>query len=420
VSEYDIGGSPTVDMGGGILIRATPDAERCRKGGARKSSADALLPDDEIHIFVDSDAVLRKGWKGLAKAQHEFGAEAARKVGEFGQGPLEGAVSVELDLWVPEVGQQPQIPGAIKAYLDSLEGIAYHEDRQVAHLVVHRHALDHPLLGPGYKPDEPRRGASLSARLMPLERYTAAYDRAFQLTFWRGRDASPWFPRWGISDESRLVQARWRQKALGKGSDPSLDELVRSLEEERLRDGTLADLDRPGPLPATTRGMHLDHFHWRLRQRHGAVFLFDLRGQEPGTSEAWKADVEQAFRSFAQEHPGAPFNGWVALDIAVRGSSLHGKDLDNLAHSILIAFEQELCERRGTVVAYRAYEAAGHPPGVQVRVLDSGRILELQIKLSETRGKQTRTERLQAWLERHAQQARSRSRDHSQARTGRR
>jgi hypothetical protein len=397
-------------MGAGQLVRVSPDLEGCKECPSvaadrlQPSIADTLLDDGEIHIFVDSDAVPRKGWKGHAKAQREFRAEAARKVARFGRGPLDGPVSVELDLWVPEVGQQPQIPGAIKAYLDALEGIAYRGDRQVAHLVVQRHALDHPLLHPGYEPDDPRTGASVSVRVIPLERYTAAYDRAFQLTFWRGRDSSPWFPKWSIRDESRLVQARWRQKALGKRSDPGLDELVRSLEEERFCDGTLADLDRPGPLPSATRGMRLDRFHWRLRQRHGAAFLFDLRGQEPGTGAAWKAAVEEKFRMFAQHHPGVPFNGWVALDVAVRGTSLHGKDLDNLANSVLVPFEQGFCERRGTVVAYRIYEAAGHPPGVQVRVLDSGRILELQIKLSEARGELTLAERLQSWLDRQAQQ----------------
>jgi hypothetical protein len=81
----------------------------------------------------------------------------------------------------------------------------------------------------------------------------------------------------------------------------------------------------------------------------------------------------------------APLRSWVALDIAVRGETIDGMDLDNLARLIITRFEKAYCVRPGTVASYRAYQAVGSPEGVQVRVMSDTRMLDMEIALGETR-----------------------------------
>lgn len=102
--------------------------------------------------------------------------------------------------------------------------------------------------------------------------------------------------------------------------------------------------------------------------------------------------------AFRATCPGTPFEGWVALDIAVRGASLNGKDLDNLAHSVLVPFEEELCVARGTVTAYRIYLAEGGPPGLQVRCIDAGRMLMLDSAIRRMQHQAPLADRLEASL----------------------
>lgn len=106
---------------------------------------------------------------------------------------------------------------------------------------------------------------------------------------------------------------------------------------------------------------------------------------------------EELATVFAQTRAGLPFRGFVALDIAVRGESLEGKDLDNLAHSILIPLEETLCVRRGTVLGYRVYTAAGQPEGVQVRIIDHSRLLDLNATLHEIELNPPLMDRLEEW-----------------------
>jgi hypothetical protein len=128
--------------------------------------------------------------------------------------------------------------------------------------------------------------------------------------------------------------------------------------------------------------------------------VLPLRGEQPGSGDDWSQALEGALQDFHDTQPGLPFNGFVALDIAVRGTSLHGKDLDNLAHSILGPFEDKLCVRRGTVVDYRVYTTEGEPQGLQVRVIDHARLLSLDIALSEMRTRIPLDRRLRRWSER--------------------
>jgi len=83
--------------------------------------------------------------------------------------------------------------------------------------------------------------------------------------------------------------------------------------------------------------------------------------------------------------PRTPLRGWAALDIGVRGETIHGMDLDNLARLIIRHFETAYCARPGTVASYRTYRGVGSPEGVQVRMMSDPRMLDLEIALGETR-----------------------------------
>ncbi|MFI5003467.1 MAG: RusA family crossover junction endodeoxyribonuclease [Solirubrobacterales bacterium] len=343
-----------------------------------------------IEFVLDGDELLRKKWPGLAAAQKAFREVAAEQMRMSGQSPFDGSVeiAVQLDFHAPDRNNQPHIRGVVKAYLDALEGVAYERDRQVSCLVVHRRATDHPMLAGAPENRAGQQRAFFYAAVLPVVRYTELYDRAYQ-SIWRDRQRSPWWPEWWLREETKLRGLRHELKASGVEPNPHLVELVRSMEEQRLRSGFLADIDRPGPLPSVINALHrilpLPRLHQYLRKRHGAVMLLPLRGQGRGTNKEWKAAVGQILRDFRREHSGLPFKGFVALDVAVRGTSRDGKDLDNLVHGFLGPFEEELCAGRGTVVSYRVYEAVGEPRGVQVRVLDDGRLLMLENRLARLR-----------------------------------
>lgn len=353
-------------------------------------------------FFNESDRLLRKGAKGSAKRRLEddFRKAAEEDASLFGFQCLEGPVSVFLHIHPPRKGQVPQLPPVAKAYLDALEGIAYGNDRQVEHLVVFQDALRHPLMSEdGEVPDgaEEDVGAAVFVEVEPIEDYIARYDSAYRSTLYR-RGPTPWRQQFGVADWKKLHELRWQHKRSPQAANV---ELLRQMEERALRDGFLTDIDRPGPLPAVTEQIHrflpLPKLHRFLRGRSGAMLLLPLRGQKPGSGGEWAAVLDKALGNFAQTRAGLPFRGFVALDIAVRGESLEGKDLDNLAHSILIPLEEKLCVRRGTVLGYRVYTAVGKPDGVQVRIIDHSKLLDLKATLHENELHPPLMDRLEAW-----------------------
>jgi hypothetical protein len=316
--------------------------------------------------------------------------------------PLAGPVAVSLSLNPPVVGrQQPELPKVVKAYLDALETIAYQNDRQVEYLEVRQSPMRHPLMD-GYVPrDDDRDDASGFIEVEPVEDYTGRYDRAVRAALVKREP--PWWPEWSVRDEIELARLRRLLPRTREAEGGPLQELIRSHEERRLTDGVLADIDRPGPLPSAAQAVHrilpIQRFLRATRRRGGAAFWISLRGGPPGSSADWKQELAEALEAFKRKSIGLPLQGFVALDIAVRGASVEGKDLDNLAHSILVPFEEALCVRRGTACGYRVYTAPGEPEGVQVRVLDSNRLLALNIALGSLRGKPTMEERLKRWAE---------------------
>lgn len=360
-----------------------------------------VLPRERyLTSFVKGRRLLRKPVRAgeLEAVRRQVAADAEA----MGFEQLAGPVAVSLSVYPPIVqGQQPELPRVVKAYLDALEKIAYDDDRQVEYLEVRLSPMRHPMMDAYTPRDDDSRDASVFIEVEPVVEYTERYDRAVRTALIK-RDP-PWWPEWSVRDEIELTRLR---RDLQRGSETEagpLRELVRMHEERRLTDGVLADIDRPGPLPRAGQAVHrilpIQRFLRATRRRSGAALWVSLPGAARDSSAAWKQEMQGALDAFRLRSVGLPLRGFVALDIAVRGASLEGKDLDNLAHSILVPFEEILCVRRGTVIAYRVYTAPGGPEGVQVRVLDSNRLLQLNIALIGMRGKPTLEQRILSWGE---------------------
>lgn len=359
-------------------------------------------------LFHESDRLLRKGnnrkqKQQAARLEAEFKAaakESARVLG-FSCFQRRIPVSVSLNIHEPETRGNPKLPPVAKAYLDALKEIAYVDDRQVEHLVVTHDAWEHPWLRGVTSSSSPRpTQAGVYVEVERLSDYTDRFDRAFRGTFFR-RGSSPWKPDWSITDESRLInERRKRDKGLPGAASA---EVIRLMEERKLRDGFFADIDRPGPLPKITQGIHgvvpLPNLHHFFRGRSGAMMMLPLRGHGPGSGTPWQERLNAALDQFAATRPGLPLEGFVALDIAVRGEAVDGKDLDNLAHLLLVPIEERLCVARGTVVAYRAYTAPGKCEGIQLRIIDHSRLLQLDATLSEIETDPPLLLRLERWAE---------------------
>lgn len=356
-------------------------------------------------FFHESERLLRKKpsrhrREANAVLESEFKRAAVEDVALFDFDCLEGPVSVFLHIHEPATGDSPLIPPVAKAYIDALQGIVYADDRQVEHLLVRHDAHQHPMLSGVTDEDDAveDHGAAVYIDVEPIEDYAARYDRAYGKGLWR-RGSTPFRATWVVRRDRKLRELRWR-KRMGTEVNESL---VRAYEEEKLRDGFLADIDRPGPLPEVTQKIHrflpLPRLHHFLRRRAGAMLILPLPGEGTGSGDVWRRARDAVLDEFAATRSGLPFGGFVGLDIAVRGQSLHGKDLDNLAHSLLIPVEEKLCVGRGTVVDYRVYTAVGDPEGIQLRIIDHLRLLELTMLLHEAEATVPLAERLTYWAE---------------------
>lgn len=353
--------------------------------------------NERFILFHESDRLLRKGGnRRHAAALESAFRNAATETASLHDFPcLEGPVSVSLSVHGLQAGGNPELPPVVKAYLDALEEIVYADDRQIEHLVVDQAPWQHPWMpnAASFADDADR--ASVFIEVERLEHYTARYDRAFRDSWWRR--SSPWRGDWKAKDEARLIKERRR---FGVSTEAPRG-LIHHLEEHKLRAGFLADLDRPGPPAQGTKAIHdlipLRKLHHFLRGRSGSMLILDLKPPTKGTSAAWERSRDDALDRFAATRAGLPFEGFVALDIAVRGEAIRGKDLDNLVHLLLPSIEDKLCVRRGTVLGYRAYAAHGGPKGIQLRIIDNTRLRELDIALMDVELNPSRLARLERW-----------------------
>ena len=353
----------------------------------------------EVIVLVEPETLLRKPSNSKQQArfpdrEDAFKHDAQRQVEELGRHRFAKPtpVSVQLDIHVPEGGQQPLMPGVVKAYLDALEGVVYDDDRQIEHLVVHRRGLDHPMMD-GYEPAIRAGTGQVFIQVQPCEGYTRLYDRTFRRLIFRGGATSPFRTEWRVANEVELLRLNAKRRVLSDGPGAqATDNLIAALQEERLTSGAFADIDRPGPLSdGMRRAFRVFPAHAvqsALRGVAGSRLMLPPRGAGKGTGSAWDGQVERQLDRHRRHRlmTRAPLRSWVALDIAVRRETVDGMDLDNLARLITRHFEKAYCLRPGTVASYRAYQAVGSPEGVQVRVMSDTRMLRLEIALSETRG----------------------------------
>jgi hypothetical protein len=150
--------------------------------------------------------------------------------------------------------------------------------------------------------------------------------------------------------------------------------------------------DRPGPLTdldAFARAVGLpevgDHDPWELPGQFWLPIPPELSGEPK-----WGATVHGEMSAHRARWRVLPsqFERPLALDIAACGMGENSKDIDNLAHGVLAAFEDLYCGgHRGTVVAYRAYRRQTPRVGVRVQILNDQRLqtLDSEIRRAQDR-----------------------------------
>ena len=164
-----------------------------------------------------------------------------------------------------------------------------------------------------------------------------------------------------------------------------LAEMLRSSKEgslaalrlKKVLDQPLHYLDRPGGPPAWTNPLLTADPALDLArspddwERPGTFWL------PPPGSSGWSDTVTRELwkRRADWRLVGTPITRAIGLDIAVQQLQPPGKDLDNLAHEILVPFEEVFGDRqRGQVQLYRVYGRCGSRPGVRVRLMERHRL----------------------------------------------
>lgn len=331
-----------------------------------------------------------------------------------GRRAFRSEVSVGLTIVAPDDMVAPSAPKSVKRYLDALTGIVYIDDRQIAHLLVHRFADDHP-----YRRERQARSRftsferevpSVHIEAMPVRLYAADYDRAFST---RARGARRHDEQ--LEEErdhesgrelSRLHEERERDAESEGVYGLRNEELVRTmrdLREKEIRELEMNRLlrhhpdryDRPGPDP----DRHIAPFGLgsdtvvRLQKRYaipGTIWLPPLlTARRDRGGESWSRLARQQLTEHRNDWgPLLPdfFDRPIALDIAIFGADTNTHDIDNVAHAVLQNFEELYCQdRRGTVTAYRAYRQTGEHRGVRVQLMTDDRLRELEHAIDEAR-----------------------------------
>jgi hypothetical protein len=363
-----------------------------------------------LSVRLEDDTLLRKARSGqssrMRRQMQRLRAEAENQLS--GAARFAGDVSVDILVVAGEDRQPPQAPDVVKAYIDLLNGLAYADDRQIAHLTVHRLARDDPALVAGAQRFGDRQWGAHSAlaqpsvfiTVEPVVWYVEAFDRARRRAAERDSSSldddgpelprSPWETQWDESDDIELIEREDELRRTAK-LDHQFAQHIREfklVELQRLRtrfllDTYLSAADRPGPLPEDVRRtldelpMAADTFFHRLWP--GGVFHLPLP-TAAGSSAGWRSSLRAAIASEQERWQSfrPSRDARLALDIALRASDASGKDLDNLAHDVLVGFEETYCDgRRGTVVAYRAYRAEGPQPDLRVLVMAIERLRAL-------------------------------------------
>jgi hypothetical protein len=349
----------------------------------------------QVHLLEDARAQL---WSSMRASRRR---------------PFRGEVSVELTIVAPDDVVAPSAPKSVKRYLDALNGIAYADDRQIAHLVVRRFADDHPYRQ--QSPSAPRSTSfarinpSVHFSVMPLRLYVADYDRAFAARALRARRRDDELDEEQDYEDrrelSRLYEER-EQDAEGDGiygfGNIQLVGTLRDLRETEIRQLEVNRLlrqepdryDRPGAAPdrrLAPRGSDHDvavpESWYRVP---GTIWLPPLLTERRnGEGEPWASLARNQLIEHREEWgPILPdfFDQPIALDIAIFGADTSTHDIDNVAHFILQNFEELYCQnRRGTVTAYRVYRRTGEQSGIRVQLMTDERLRQLEFAIDEAR-----------------------------------
>ena len=296
-----------------------------------------------------------------------------------------GPVSVEMAMF----GGSAQAPATVKAYLDCLEDVVYPDDRAVEHLVVSRWGFA-----------QPETEEKVYIHIEPLSSYTACFDYAFSEfrrldeahdCFWE--DEAPHRARpFRQHDEAELSQLELQLEWDEEEDDGELEELgfedmaatlrmhrreeLAALHIKRIVDQPIHYLDRPGKPPRWLGPL--------LKQDPTVDIANPIDDWElPGTfwlptpGPGWPEQIrtEMLKRRAHWKLWNTPLRRNVGLDIAVQGLSPAGKDLDNLAHAILVPFEEVFGDgSRGQVQTYRVDQRVGARSGIRVRLIEPERI----------------------------------------------
>lgn len=378
-------------------------------------------------LRVETDELLRRGTKRSHRTRQERLLEAARgqiraQMRARKRRPFRGLVAVDIALHAFGHGRAPSSRHSVKRYLDAMSGLVYADDRQVAHLVVHRFADDWPgraraveTIGRDSLRSLTDKSARVDVFVSPARVLARDWERAFRLgaTFddTYAHPASDFEKDW-----NKMTRERWTSE-----DEDRLDELLDEARADRQGRGDLHHL--PTDIADSIRQWHREELSELLQRRMldqlpdahdhplGADPQFDPEllmaagFSEPGPRPRWDLpgqfwlplDTAEALwatrvRELMAEHrsrwsvlPKA-FDRPLALDIAAFGATEAGKDLDNLAHEVLAAFESLYCGgRSGTVVVYRAYRRPSDSPGVRVMVMDPERLRLILSTIEEAR-----------------------------------
>ena len=253
--------------------------------------------------------------------------------------------------------------------------------------------------------------------ITPLRLYVADYDRVFArrddltrdrdvdheaVAFFEEDDARD-FRHDELDDLRKERRDDARHEGLYSRYDAELAGGMRKYRERRISElesnlifrARPDRYDRPGPDLAArdnelfeAAGMPaLDP--WTRYELPGTMWLPPLllhsrQSGEPRWSELAREQLE-AHRASWRILPDA-FDQPLALDIAIHGAETTTHDIDNVAHTVLQAFEELYCaDRRGTVVAYRVYRQASAEVGVRVHLMTDRRLWQLDAAIDEAR-----------------------------------
>jgi Holliday junction resolvase RusA-like endonuclease len=360
-----------------------------------------------LRLAVRTDVLLRQGGgRQLTRKQARYLEQARAQIAEQMRGQkrcaFRGEVSVELTIFASGVSSPPSAPKSVKRYLDALKGLAYRDDRQVAHLEVHRFANDGPVQrrhrelqrdrSVGDDTSETVETPWVAIDITPSRIYTADFDRAFRLR----SDCEDDHEYWNL-DHDPLSEDHLRDLLDEREDDRRRRGIYALYDQEQLEtarrvremliDRALSDeilhrrptaWDRPGPAPFADLGDIAPHPQGLDAWRRNLPGEFWISGPE---ELDWAKRVHDQMTAHREQWPMLPsaFDQPLALDIAAHGDAGTHRDVDNLAHPILAAFESLYCAGcRGTVTAYRAYRLSTETSGIRVQVMPRDRLRQLR------------------------------------------